>query len=175
MATRLDLSKAPIYRQPAQLFTCAEHSNTLRSEIFFVATKEQLANILMRESAKRSSTATSFEDLLSPGTLQRLQEYRRLAAPGQGNYFVLNQKASYTGGPRPQVGCLLRTNIWWSHLFNRPLVGLERFYLMGNGLGTITVPSIIEDYSEAALRAMTGNGMHVPCAGATFLSALVTI
>ena len=150
-------------------------ANTLKSEIFFVATAKQLANILMRESAKRSSTATFLEDLLSPGTLQRLQEYRLLVVPGQESYFELNQNASYTVGPRPQVGCLLRTNIWWSHLLNRPLVGLERFYLMGNGLGTITVPSIFEHYSEAALAAMTGNGMHVPCAGATFLSALVTI
>ena len=121
MAIRLDLSKARIYRQPAQLFTCAVHSNTLRSEKFFVATAEQLANIPMRESAKMSSTATSFEDLLSPGTLQRLQEYRRLVVLGQESYFELNQNASYTGGPKPQEGCLLRTSIWWSHLLNRPL------------------------------------------------------
>ena len=97
VAIRLDLLKARIYRQPAQLFTCAVHSNTLRSEKFFVATAEQLANILMRESAKRSSTATSFEDLLSPGTLQRLQEYRLLAVPRQESHFELNQKCILHG------------------------------------------------------------------------------
>ena len=180
VAIRLDNFKAQIFREPAMLFACRAKARRMRSDIYFIATLQELTDILKKESTARRSfragqVATSFTELLSSGNRRRLNEYRQTTMAGLESYFELNQNSSYTGGRRSRVGCLLRTNMWWSHLHNRPLVGLERFYLMGNGPDVCATPHIFSSLSESCLAALSGNGMHVPSAGASLLSGLVAI
>ncbi|CAK9010864.1 Uncharacterized protein SCF082_LOCUS10856 [Durusdinium trenchii] len=76
--------------------------------------------------------------------------------------------------------CLTTSSQLWSEKRKRLMLGSEQLQVLGfpaiNGLSACAQePVNLDDYTEASLRKMAGNGMSVPCAGFVMLMAVLAI
>ena len=166
--TRLTSRKNPI----VEAFGGAAKETDSSAAAYFVATEAELQSIFTSEARRRRKLrANSWPTLENVGCRRRLMKHLEEHGCDSDLFVDITQDCN-RGDPRKTIGCLLRRSVWWSMRLNRPIVGLEKLQLMGNGLRVCPFRDVVPHLTEPQLASLTGNAFHIPTVGAVMFWAL---
>ena len=107
----------------------------------------------------------------------RLREYEIVRAssaqPSGVHLGDISQNATYVGGTKQKVPCLLRNTQVWNLNADRPLLPRELLGVMG--LHAVRFQAAMDnlDLTENDIRHLCGNGLHTSVVAAVFMWAAV--
>ena len=146
----------------------------------FKAPVEHQQDVLVKQARRHSAeVARSWTQTLSPGALQRYEDCTRAFSSRYGSssstVVDIDHNASIHRGGQTHLPSLVTHGTLWCLSEGRPAVGAE--HMMAQGVPMFDgacpwTPDTIASLTEAQLKKLAGNGMHVNVVGLLLIYVL---